>query len=159
MHYILMVKGKMNNMNDYIRALNTNRYKGADMKKDNESRVMQAIYEQFGRLRITRKVRMHYRWYEPDKRRDLDNVSAFGRKCIQDALVDTASDLRRDMDGGLYVYIRKPFKTFDFWKVVGFEKCKSLRMVDIDLPMVKWSDDKPWLIEDLKKLEVVDSYE
>lgn len=89
MHYILMVKGKLNNMNDYIRALNTNRYKGADMKKDNESRVMQAIYEQFGRLRITRKVRMHYRWYEPDKRRDLDNVSAFGRKCIQDALVDT----------------------------------------------------------------------
>ena len=65
MHYILMVKGKLNNMNDYIRALNTNRYKGADMKKDNESR------------------------YEPDKRRDLDNVSAFGRKCIQDALVDT----------------------------------------------------------------------
>ena len=75
MHYILIVKGKLNNMNDYIRALNTNRYKGADMKKDNESRVMQAIYEQFGRLRITRKVRMHYRWYEPDKRRDLDNVS------------------------------------------------------------------------------------
>jgi Holliday junction resolvase RusA-like endonuclease len=76
-------------MNDYIRALNTNRYKGADMKKDNESRVIQAIYEQFGRLRITRKVRMHYRWYEPDKRRDLDNVSAFGRKCIQDSLVYT----------------------------------------------------------------------
>ena len=50
-------------------------------------------------------------------------------------------------------------KVFDFWKVVGFEKCKSLRMVDIDLPMVKWSDDKPWLIENLKKLEVVDSYE
>lgn len=23
----------------------------------------------------------------------------------------------------------------------------------------KWSDDKPWLIENLKKLEVVDSYE
>lgn len=67
--------------------------------------------------------------------------------------------IARDMDGGLHVYIRKPFKTFDFWKVVGFEKCKSLRMVDIDLPMVKWSDDSPWLIEDLKKLEVVDSYE
>ena len=36
---------------------------------------------------------------------------------------------------------------------------KSLRMVDIDLQMVKLSDDSPWLIEDLKKLEVVDSYE
>lgn len=67
--------------------------------------------------------------------------------------------IARDMDGDLDVYIRKPFKTFDFWKVVGFEKRKSLRMVDIDLPMVKWEDDKTWLIEDLKKLEVVDSYE
>lgn len=67
--------------------------------------------------------------------------------------------IARDMDGSLYVYISKPFKVFDFWKVVGFEKSKSLRMVDIDLPMVKWSDDSPLLIEDLKKLEVVDSYE
>lgn len=65
----------------------------------------------------------------------------------------------RDMDGSLYVYIRKPFKVFDYWKVVGFEKSKSLRMVNIDLPMVKWSDDSPWLIEDLKKLEAIDSYE
>lgn len=67
--------------------------------------------------------------------------------------------IARDMDGSLYVYIRKPFKAFDYWKVVGFEKSKSLRMVNIDLPMVKWSDDSPWLIEDLKKLEVIDSYE
>ncbi len=51
---------------------------------------MQAeIYEQLGRLRITNPVRMTYRWYEKDRRRDLDNVSSFGRKVIQDALVDT----------------------------------------------------------------------
>lgn len=67
--------------------------------------------------------------------------------------------IARDMDGSLYVYIRKPFKVFDYWKVVGFEKSKSLRMVGIDLPMVKWSDDSPWLIEDLKQLEVVEDYE
>lgn len=30
---------------------------------------------------------------------------------------------------------------------------------NVVFPMVKWSDDSPWLIEDLKKLEVVDSYE
>lgn len=36
---------------------------------------------------------------------------------------------------------------------------KSLTKLNIDFPMVKWEDDKPWLIEDLKKLEVVDSYE
>lgn len=29
----------------------------------------------------------------------------------------------------------------------------------VDFPMVKWSDKKPWLIEDLKKLEVVENYE
>lgn len=32
---------------------------------------------------------MTYTWYEPNKRRDLDNVSSFGRKVIQDALVET----------------------------------------------------------------------
>lgn len=30
---------------------------------------------------------------------------------------------------------------------------------DVYFPMVKWSDDSPWLIEDLKKLEVVEEYE
>lgn len=30
---------------------------------------------------------------------------------------------------------------------------------NVVFPMVKWSDDSPWLIEDLKKLEVVEDYE
>lgn len=30
---------------------------------------------------------------------------------------------------------------------------------NINFPMVKFEDDKPWLIEDLKKLEVVEEYE
>ena len=33
---------------------------------------------------------MGYIWYERDMRRDLDNVSSFGRKVIQDALVKAA---------------------------------------------------------------------
>ena len=32
---------------------------------------------------------MAYRWFERDRKRDKDNVSAFGRKVIQDALVHT----------------------------------------------------------------------
>lgn len=67
--------------------------------------------------------------------------------------------IAKNMDGGLYVYIRKPYKIIECWCSDEFEKSKSLQMVDIDLPMVKWEDDEPWLIEDLKKLEVVDSYE
>ena len=45
------------------------------------------VYEQLGRLRIRNPVRMRYRWYEKDRRRDRDNISSFGRKVIQDALV------------------------------------------------------------------------
>ena len=33
---------------------------------------------------------MEYTWYEPNKRRDKDNISSFGRKVIQDALVGAA---------------------------------------------------------------------
>lgn len=45
-----------------------------------------AIYFQLDGIHITRKVRIRYRWYEENKKRDLDNVSGFGHKVIQDAL-------------------------------------------------------------------------
>lgn len=89
MRYTLIIAGRLDNMNDYTGACRTNQYKGAKLKQKNENVVKQAIYEQLGRLRIKKPVRMSYRWYEPNKRRDLDNISAFGRKVIQDALVDT----------------------------------------------------------------------
>lgn len=89
MRYTLIIAGRLDNMNDYTSACRTNQYKGAKLKQKNENVVKQAIYEQLGRLRIKKPVRMLYKWYEPNKRRDLDNISAFGRKVIQDALVDT----------------------------------------------------------------------
>lgn len=63
--------------------------------------------------------------------------------------------IARDGDGELYVYITKPKKGLRNWADARF---KSLAGLDIDLPMVKWSDDEPWKIDDLKKLEVVDEY-
>lgn len=67
--------------------------------------------------------------------------------------------ITRDMDGGLFIYIRKPHKLIDCWESSGCESDKSLKSFKLDFPMVKWSDSEPWLIEDLKKLEVVDNYE
>lgn len=67
--------------------------------------------------------------------------------------------IARDMDGSLYVYISKPFKIINCWESAGCEINENLRIVDIDFPMIKWSDFEPWLIEDLKKLEVVEEYE
>lgn len=67
--------------------------------------------------------------------------------------------IARDMSGRLYIYVRKPYKQIDCWSSSACETEKTLWMFNVDFPMVKWSDSEPWLIEDLKKLEVVDSYE
>lgn len=75
------------------------------------------------------------------------------------AFLDYLKDYKyiaRDGDGKLYVYITKPKKVLRNWVD---DRFKSFRGLDIDFPMVKWEDDKPWLIEDLKKLEVVEEYE
>lgn len=67
--------------------------------------------------------------------------------------------IARDMSGRLYIYVRKPYKQIDCWSSSACETEKTLWMFNIDFPMVKWEDDEPWLIEDLKKLEVVENYE
>lgn len=83
----MTIPGRLNNLNDYIAAERTNRHAGAKMKAENEAVVSAHIRKCLKGVTIGSPVRMHYRWYEPDKRRDLDNVSSFGRKVIQDALV------------------------------------------------------------------------
>ena len=67
--------------------------------------------------------------------------------------------MARDMSGRLYIYTRKPYKQVDCWSSSACETEKALWMFNIEFPMVKWEDDEPWLIEDLKKLEVVEEYE
>lgn len=66
--------------------------------------------------------------------------------------------LARDKTGQLYVHGSKPYKCDGFWINTGRCFCLDDR-INVDFPMVKRSDEEPWLIEDLKKLEVVDNYE
>lgn len=66
--------------------------------------------------------------------------------------------LARVKTGQLYVHGAKPYKCDSFWTNAGRCFCLDDR-INVDFPMVKWSDEEPWLIEDLKNLEVVDSYE
>lgn len=89
MEYLLTISGKLPGLNDYIAAERTNRHKGAKMKADSGNVVAVAIMQCMRGVRIERPVEMHYSWHEPNKKRDLDNVSSFGRKVIQDALVST----------------------------------------------------------------------
>lgn len=93
--YKLVIHGRLDNLNDYIAACRTNQYKGSTVKHRNEEKVLCAIYEQLGRLRIQKPVYMRYTWFEKNRRRDLDNISSFGRKVIQDALVE-AKILKND---------------------------------------------------------------
>ncbi len=88
MEYLLTIPGKLNNLNDYIAAGRSNRYRGAKMKADNGNAVSLAVMQCMKGVRIRRPVFMEYTWVEPDRRRDLDNISSFGRKVIQDALVE-----------------------------------------------------------------------
>lgn len=83
----MTIPGTLPNLNDYIAAERTNRHKGAKMKADNGNIVAVAIRQCLRGVRIEKPVYMEYTWYEPNKRRDKDNISSFGRKVIQDALV------------------------------------------------------------------------
>lgn len=64
----------------------------------------------------------------------------------------------RSKSDNLMAFQNSAEKREDGWVIVS-GALKSLKKLNIDFPMVKWSDGKPWLIEDLKKLEVVEEYE
>jgi len=65
--------------------------------------------------------------------------------------------IARDKNGNLFTYKSEPHKSFNVW---GSSDYFSLALrYNIEFPMIQWGDNEPWLIEDLKKLEVVDEYE
>lgn len=67
--------------------------------------------------------------------------------------------IARDKNGELLLYRLTPYKEEGVLNWIG-RNCSCLRLkYNVDFPMVKWEDSEPWLIEDLKKLEVVEEYE
>lgn len=65
--------------------------------------------------------------------------------------------IARTRGGILRLFVVEPRKDGAIWKNAYLSA--ELKLFTVDFPMVKWEDDKPWLIEDLKKLEVVEEYE
>lgn len=57
------------------------------MKSDAEDTVMWQIRQQLRKIHITKPVILKYDFYEVNKKRDLDNISSFAHKVIQDSLV------------------------------------------------------------------------
>ena len=98
MEYKFTIVGRLDGLNDYTSANRTNPYKGSKMKADAEKTIMYSIRQQLHRLNITKPVRLKYEFWEPNKRRDLDNISAFAHKVIQDSLVKTGILLNDSWD-------------------------------------------------------------
>ena len=83
----LVFPGKLPSLNEFISACNKNPKAGGQMKWEDQNRVEWFIRSQLRGVRIKKPVIMVYTWYEPNRKRDLDNISSYGRKVIQDALV------------------------------------------------------------------------
>lgn len=66
--------------------------------------------------------------------------------------------IARNENGKLFAYEAQPRKEKTYWKCTCGNCLLLNRQLNIDFPMVKWEDTEPWLIEDLKKLEVVEEY-
>lgn len=82
------IHGRLANLNDYVNACRTNRIKGNRIRRENQDICVWEIKSQLKRIHIDKPVILHFAWYERNRKRDHDNVSSFGRKVIQDALVE-----------------------------------------------------------------------
>lgn len=78
----IFIKGRLPGLNDYIRADRADKHQGAKLKREVEDMI---IWQLARMPKITEPARYHFTWYEPDERRDKDNV-AFAKKFIFDAL-------------------------------------------------------------------------
>lgn len=82
----IIIPGTLPGLNDYIDAERSNKYQAAKLKRQTEEMIVMCIWEQMPGVEISEPVHIEYHWYEPNRRRDKDNI-AFAKKFIQDALV------------------------------------------------------------------------
>ena len=83
----LTIDGQLPNLNDYTKACRSNKYAGAKMKEESERIISAYIMQQLKGVSFDGTVSLNFRWYEPNTRRDLDNI-CFAKKFILDALVN-----------------------------------------------------------------------
>ena len=86
-----VIEGKLNGLNEYVNACRTNVHAGNHMKRTNQAVVRMALLKARGKGSMPKMTKypcsLNITWYEPDNRRDVDNVT-FGVKFILDELVN-----------------------------------------------------------------------
>lgn len=88
--YRIIIDGRYPSMNQFIEAnrIGKGRWnKGNKMKQECQEEISLYINTQLHKIHILKPVYIKYKFYEPNKKRDLDNISGFFHKIFQDALV------------------------------------------------------------------------
>lgn len=80
------VYGRLPGLNEYTLANRSNQYAGATMKRKAENLVIWSIRRDLKDTKITSPVSIDFRWVEPNRKRDLDNI-CFAKKFILDGMV------------------------------------------------------------------------
>lgn len=80
------IQGRLSGLNEIINASRGNRYAGANQKKKETARCQWAVIANAVPTFVA-PVRINFRWFEKDLRRDPDNICA-GAKFVLDALVE-----------------------------------------------------------------------
>lgn len=87
MNYSIVIYGRFAGINELISANRTNVYKGNKLKKDAELDISIQLKSQLKKLHIEKPIIIHYCYFEPNTKRDKDNISGFFHKVFQDSLV------------------------------------------------------------------------
>lgn len=88
MNQKFVINDRLPGLNEYTANQRANKYGGNLMKRTAQKAVEWQI--RVSKLKpIKSPVKLVYSFYEPNRRRDKDNISGFAHKVIQDALVNT----------------------------------------------------------------------
>lgn len=82
----IIIEGRFHGLNEFIdanRRVNGRWNAGNDMKRQDQ----EIIVFQIPRVTLKCPIYIKYHFYEPNKRRDKDNISGYFHKVFQDALV------------------------------------------------------------------------
>lgn len=86
--YKFTIEGRLKGLNEYIGACRANAKGGGHLKRKEQDWCCLCIKNRMRGVHLINPVIIHYQWYEPNRKRDLDNIAGFGHKVIQDALVE-----------------------------------------------------------------------
>lgn len=83
---MIIIPGELTDLNTYIHALNSCRWSGNKIKQEETERCAWAAKMARCAFPACYPVKITYRWFSKDNRKDIDNV-AFAKKFINDGLV------------------------------------------------------------------------